>query len=255
MLELLAGDYEQSMIKSDMQFRRKDLKPDLVYIAGDRTEMLGCAAAAFHNNIPIVHYGSGVVNGLITTFDDINRHCIGLWATIALCEDRKSYMTINRLWNTIGKDTLRDKMNMHIVGNVYLDDWEVDENLVPNEPYDLILINPTTLTNEFAVQWETIRKEISIGCNPDAGYSKNFKVTYDNLPRPQFLGLMKNCERYITNSSNVYYESDKAGLKEEQIVMVGSRNINRSSPKQWNQDWSSSDKIVKILKKWWKQNG
>ena len=228
-------------------------KPDLIYIAGDRIEMVAAACAAFHNNIPIAHYGSGIVNQLISTYDDISRHCIGLWATIAFCEDRKSYMVINRLWNTIGKCTFKDKMNLHIVGNVYLDDLIIDESLVPEEPYDLALFNPTTLTEDSDEIMFPERKCIRIGSNPDGqgymGVIKEGFITYDNLPRPQFLGLLKNCTRFITNSSCAYYEAPYLGLKKEQIIIRGMRNRMRSTPQ--NLQAGASDKIIKIIKEWW----
>ena len=86
---------------------------------------------------------------------------------------------------------------------------------------------------------------IQIGCNPDLRVGKWGGVDqyYDNLPRPQFLGLLKNCRRFITNSSAAIYEAPHF-LKPEQIIMVGDRNRNR--PKGPFKT-GASDRIVEIL--------
>jgi len=104
---------------------------------------------------------------------------------------------------------------------------------------------------------------IRIGENPDGYVSSRMRVNFDfktiehkNLPRAQFLGLLKNCNRYITNSSSAYYEAMPLDLKREQIVLVGNRNKNRSSPMEWKQDYKTSERICQILKAWWlKKNG
>ena len=74
---------------------------------------------------------------------------------------------------------------------------------------------------------------------------------YENLPRKIFLGLLKNCSRFITNSSCAYYEAP-AFLKPEQIIIVGKRNKRRSSSFSSMGKGGSSDKIIKILEKYFK---
>src|SRR5512138_2605050 len=132
---------------------------DLVFITGDRVEMCAAAAAAFHSKVKIAHFYAGVVNDPITTFDDIDRHCITLWSDIQFCEDLESYLhagllKVAMLPRIHGERTGAE--NAHIVGISHLDDLEVDESKVPVEddysedlcdewevttPYDLLLIN------------------------------------------------------------------------------------------------------------------
>ena len=238
-------------------------KPNCIFITGDRIEMTAAACAAFHKNIPIIHYGSGIVNTPISTFDDINRHCISLWADIALCEDMGSANKVGMLWLNIEKITpihadwgidkpnvlfQLEERNIYIVGITHLDDLEIDESLVPKEPYDLVLYNPTTKYAECPII-HLDRDIIVIGPNADPWLTEwHLKSNYDNLPRPQFLGLLKNCERYITNSSSAYYE--RSIMKEgSEIVMMGDRNKNRSTPTDLK--GGASDKIIKIIKEWW----
>lgn len=244
---------------------------DLVLICGDRSEMLASATAAFHCNIRIVHYGSGITN-TIATYDDISRHNIALMANLCLCEDRKSAFTTFNLRQTIGKidpnhcncGCRHDENNIHVVENLYLEGLEtIDESLVPEEPYDLVLINPETLNKSTIeiynkadlITKEYYRKSIWVPNNPDQ-YEKligKINFDYDNVPRPQFLGLMKHCERFITNSSAAYYEAP-AFLRPEQIILVGERNKGRSTPTEWKQDYKTSDRILEIIKEWWAKN-
>jgi len=217
-------------------------KPDLVLIVGDRVEMCAAAAAAFHNKAKIAHFYAGVINDPVTTFDDVDRHCITLWSDIQFCESEETAQNTEALlypfkWS-----------NVHIVGISHLDDLEIDESKVPGEPYDLVLMNNPSLTDE-PVQFEAGPCIVHIGGNPD-GIIRKLKDAYyyGNLPRPQFLGLLKNCQRFITNSSSAIYEAPHF-LKPEQIVMVGDRNRNRTrGPFQTG----ASDRIVEILREYLK---
>jgi len=237
------------------------IKPDLVFCTGDRIEMTAGACASFHNRRKIAHYGAGIINDPITTLDDINRHYITMMADLAFCICESEARNVVDIWDFIKKININDiknnldlkNLNIYNVGLTHMDDIEIDESLVPSEGYDLILINPTTIINEIQ-QFESIRKTIIIGPNPDKPLDNlwDYKIDYNNLPRPLFMGLLKNCTKFITNSSAAYYEAPYF-LKPEQIVLVGLRNKNRSGS---NFKYGASDKIVKILKKWWmKENG
>jgi len=240
-------------------------KPDLFLAIGDRVEMAAGACAAFHTNIPIAHYGAGITNYPISTWDDINRHCITLWSDIVMCEDKHSAYITMHLWYIVNKIVSLRYDNIYIVGHSHLDDIEVDESLVPKisqgcydipKPYDLVLYNPTTMyKEEFGEIIEDLEYDstIWIGSNPDpSGSTYNpkdyFKNYYENLPRSEFLGLLKSCKRFISNSSCVYYEAPLF-LKPEQIIIIGDRNKNRST--KFDGKPGASDKIVEILKEYW----
>jgi len=182
-------------------------KVDAIYITGDRIEQHAGACAGFYENIKIIHYGSGITN-TIATYDDISRHNIALMADLCLCEDHKSAFTTFNLRQTIGKidpnhcncGCRHDENNIHVVENLYLEGLEtIDESLVPKEPYDLVLLNPETLSKK---EFDFISQErltIRIGSNPDGDVYDGWKkrqclcfVDLDNVPRPQFLGHTAN---------------------------------------------------------------
>jgi GDP/UDP-N,N'-diacetylbacillosamine 2-epimerase (hydrolysing) len=238
-------------------------KYDLIFITGDRVEMCAAAAAAFHNKIPIAHYYAGVINDPVTTFDDIDRHCITLWSDIQFVEN---YRALEVVWDL--KYASGSRINRcYDVGISHLDDLEIDESLVPSRnnyktittldegdgviidgkipvPYDLVLMNHESKYPK-GWFWDKERYEIQIEGNPDGKPEKliGCDVLFENLPRAQFLGLLKNCTRFITNSSCAIYEAPYF-LKPEQIIMIGDRNKNR--PKDQFKT-GASDRIVKIL--------
>jgi len=230
-----------------------EFKPDLIVIIGDRIEVFGCGICALFKNIETVHLGAGITNN-ISTFDDLIRHSLTLFSSIQLCEDRESAKVVQSLFNSI-KVGLR--ANSYIIGNPYIDEDlpELDFSLVPKEDYDLVLINPTTLIKDnITIKQERIH--IVIGKNPDPSifYDGMHCPTYNNLPRSQFLGLMKNCKRFISNSSSIYYECPLY-LRPEQIIKVGLRNSNRSSNFEEMKKYpNTANRIITILKEWWLKN-
>lgn len=279
-LQLFPQDFLKSYAATDDWFDEHG-RPDLMFITGDRVEMCAAAAAAFHNKVKIAHFYAGVVNDPITTFDDVDRHCITLWSDIQFVENEEAKQTI------YGDDETYDgtvyfgllhaickEANCHIVGISHLDDLDVDLSLVPigeggyYAPYDLILWNrpPITPYEELQKDMDDIANgtcgdrgpgliTIQIGGNPDGNDlliedegNSCPHIFYDNLPRPQFLGLLKNCQRFITNSSAAIYEAPHF-LKPEQIVMVGDRNRNRP---RGPFKTGASDRIVEILREYLK---
>jgi UDP-N-acetylglucosamine 2-epimerase len=238
---------------------KKEYKPDLIYITGDRVEMCAASMASFLNHIPICHYGGGITN-TIATFDDILRHNITLMADIELCEDQRSTDRVSSICNVLKLNKL-----ISTVGNLYIEDIDkVDESLVPNMQYDLILYNKTTLNkDDFRLDIELSDQIILIGPNPDCETKDLIEskiedseiIYYNNLPRSQFLGLLKNCSRYITNSSSAFYEAPYF-LKPENIIKIGSRNSNRSTDFNEMQKYpNTANRIIEILKTWWLKNG
>lgn len=270
LVDLIAGQYCPTVNLMEDYFISHDC--DLFLAMADRIEMCAAVSVAFHYGVKIAHVYAGITNIPLSTLDDINRHCITLWSDITFCEDLQSAKVVYDLWCSIHKnkkyitnfvatkDYSREDFggtNIYIVGITHMDDLELNTSLVPSEPYDLVLINPT-ITMEEIVEIES-KFAIIIEPNPDNTELQVVNIekveryiSYETLPRPQYLGLLKNCTRFISNSSDVYYIAPQ-WLKPEQIILIGERNKNRSTPKKL--ETGASDKIVKILKEWWeKQN-
>lgn len=230
---------------------------DIALICGDRVEMCGAAAACFHSHIPIAHMYAGTGTN-ISTLDDINRHVITLWSNIQFCESDTAAKRVENLFSSTGK-----KPDWHVVGITHMDDIDMDnldDSLVlEEEPYDLILYNPITYGSGRSMKmYEEIRsaiakldgtKLIAVSPNPDDdGYVESLLKAYtthcyNSLPREMFLGLLKNCRRFITNSTSAIYEAPHF-LKPEQIVHIGERNRDRDKGPFMT---GASDRIVQVL--------
>lgn len=219
-IHLVPGDFLMSFIMMYNYLMTHEVA--YVFLMGDRLEVTAAGFAAFHLSVPIIHMHGGVKN-IITTLDDINRHVLTLWSDIQIVESRKAKRNVKKLCKAIGKEP-----NVYIGGITHLDDIIMDYSKVPKVPYNIILYNPTTRTNEVL--------NIVIGPNEDTKW-------YNNLPREQFLGLLEKCDRFISNSSSTIYEAPYF-LKKRQIVNLGERNKNRTKCKAKN---GGADKIANIL--------
>jgi len=101
---------------------------------------------------------------------------------------------------------------------------------VPKEEYDLHLIHYSNIT------------KFGIVFDKDLGVINSLA----SLPRPQFLGLLKNCKRFMTNSSCEYYEAPLF-LKPEQIIHIGERNKERGSKYADMKIKNATKNIIKAL--------
>ena len=230
-------------------------KPDYVLVCADREEIVFVSLAAFHLGIDCIQLYAGERSQKFSTWDDVHRHVISLYSNIHTCTSVTAANRVKKLLRIIGKDT----KGVYVVLPTTLDDIEIDENLVPVYPYDVVLYNPCTLLpNEIQSELEEIQKLLDkqtfwIEPNGDL-YSKRVEIFAKDLngvkyllslPRPLFLGLLKNCSRFISNSgTTLTYEADYL-LKKEQIIPIGIRNYGRDKPDRLEQ--GGSEQIAKII--------
>lgn len=238
----------------------ENVKPDVALLPTDRKEMLMVAIAAFFTGIPIIHFHAGDINPTGSSYDETIRPMISLMASCWLCNGGESTENVKDLLDAVYRTT----DGVYNVGSTAFDDIEVDDLLVPNHPYDLVVYHPPTATPE-VIPKELEEIEHLLNNNrfvfwgypnsdePGSGtiieYIKSVKQrrgdmieVFNHISRPLFLGLMKHCSRYITNSSSAIYEA--MFLKEGQIVHIGYRNAERVFSKI---EPGASDKIIKIL--------
>ena len=227
-------------------------RPDIVLIPCDRKEQVPVALVCLSKNVPIAHFYSGSsIGGNIQ--DEIYGMIIALCSHIHLCHDEEAAKTLKK----IGIEEWRIK----VVGSTAFDDVVLDYSLVPNEPFDLVLINPDTVSKEkteksieeaLSKLW---RRTVIIGPNEDENreiilkkivqFVKKSKVVcdfYDSVSRGQFLALLKKCEHFITNSSSAFYEAPYFSTS---CILVGERNKFRKVPSKIVT--GASDRIVEIL--------
>lgn len=261
----IPGHKYLSEFSRDAESYFKIYSPDIIIIPCDRIEMLMAAIAAFIANIPIIHFHAGDINPIRSSFDTVIRHMISLMASYWLCDGKIATKNTKALLKSVKRDT--DIENVYNVGSTAFDDMVIDGSLVPTIPYDLILYHPPTLMPE-AIPAELDEIERLINENPSRhifwGYPnsdepgskaiisgiKRAKIMFrdritifKNIPRAQFLGLMRSCSRFIGNSSSMIYEVPKF-LNKKQIIQIGDRNKGRVYD---GIEEHASEKIIKIL--------
>lgn len=228
---------------------------DAIIIPSDRVEHLPVVIAAFHKNIPIIQLYAGDISS--GTFDDYNRYVYSVYASVVFCDTEEAAKRVRPLFAIIKKDPT----HIYVSGMTHFDDIKIDESEVPKFDYNIVLYNPITRdknpeerTNKELREIQKLLNQMHtfwFAPNEDPGrnyiieFAKNLNnVTYlDRIERNKFLGLLKNCSYFISNSSLIYYEAKKF-LKEEQIIEIGERNKIREEVPITT---GGSDTIIKIL--------
>lgn len=203
-----------------------------ILAVGDRSETYDCVLEHYRKNVPIIHLWSGEKSD--GTHDEVYRHSMTLMSMMQLCTNDTAMKRTESLCASVGKES-----NAYTIGNIMLDDLSIDNSIVPNEKYILILYNPNTLCrektkedinqiNDYLHVFSNL-KTIWIEPNGDPNSDLVMEyVTHKNLPRPQFLALIKNCSAFVTNSSCQYYEAQFL-IDESKIKPIGERNSMRES--------------------------
>ncbi|CAB1057790.1 UDP-N-acetylglucosamine 2-epimerase (EC [Olavius sp. associated proteobacterium Delta 1] len=221
------------------------IKPDFVFILGDRGEVLGMAICALEMNIPIIHlFGGDVTQGGV---DEPVRHAITKLATIHLTSNKESADRVLKM----GEEPWR----VHVVGSPVLDLIKHKRFTPPEqiiEKFDLNLDNPVILLLQHSVTWQVedaeyqIRQTMAaidqlgfqtIAVYPcaDPGYEKIIEVLqeyeqrsyfqlYNNIEFSDYWGLMNVAGVFVGNSSAGVMETPSFHLP---FVNIGIRQEDR----------------------------
>jgi UDP-N-acetylglucosamine 2-epimerase (non-hydrolysing)/GDP/UDP-N,N'-diacetylbacillosamine 2-epimerase (hydrolysing) len=220
------------------------IRPDILLILGDRSEMLVGAVGATYMGVPIAHIHGGDVSGNV---DEPVRHAITKLAHIHFPATKKSGERIIKM----GEESWR----VHVVGAPGLD--PIISEKVPDRKeiaakYGLNLSKPVLLVLQHSVVTEAedaanqIRETLEavnelkqqtvlIYPNADAGGRRMIKTIkeYEKYPfvkafksvlHEDYLGLMKLASVMIGNSSSGIIEAPSFGLP---VVNIGTRQIGR----------------------------
>ena len=236
--------YKKELLTDDIN------KADYVIAVGDRTEMYDFILEVFRANIPIIHLWAGEISQ--GTHDEVYRHSMTLMSNIQLCTNEAAKKRVESLCNAIDK-----RPEAYIIGNLMLDDMDADNSAVPEHPYILVLYNPPTLLDRIRIiqEIEEIRKilrekqlpYIWIEPNGDKySYLLREYVNTPTLPRAKFLGLIKHCEYFITNSSCQFYEAPFL-MDKDKIISIGERNKERESKYSEMGIHGATKRIINVL--------
>ena len=245
----LEGSNHFTMVKSlgiflssfvDVLYRQK---PDWIILAGDRGEQLMGSIAGAYTYTPVAHVQAGERSGNI---DGTARHALGKFAHLHLAANDDAAQRLLRL----GEEPFR----VHNVGAPQLD--ELQEGLVASraeigqiyrleesEPYLLVVQHPVTeemdrAEEQIMVLIEALDRfkirKVWILPNNDAGsatlrrallqHRRSDIQIHENLPRKDYLGLLKHCQAIVGNSSSGLLEAPTFGIP---AVNMGRRQNDR----------------------------
>ncbi|MAE84615.1 MAG: hypothetical protein CMB80_17885 [Flammeovirgaceae bacterium] len=234
---------------------------DFAVVIGDRREIMFACLAFFVTGVKVYQLAAGDLSRKITLVDDYFRHLITIISSKQVCFSKKSRRTSDDLLNVLGLEN-----HSILCPNPTLSDIDVDDTNRPiDEPYDLILLHPQSLSRDSTLSdskevkclIDLGKRNVIIRGNKDLHFEILFSLweeldlndsvsVFDNLKKPEFISLLKNCDRFITNSSCSFYEAPFF-LREDQILRVGNRNRGREIVKYDKSQLQSSSRIFDFL--------
>lgn len=213
---------------------------DYILAPGDRKETFEFCLKHY-GRIPIIHLWAGEVSQ--GTHDEIYRWAITGMSMMQLCTNDQARQNVDLYCRSVGKFP-----DSHVVGNVMFD------NLPESYEYDVVLYNPPTMLTELEIE-----EELSKICGmlspivfwfPPNGDDRSDLIrpfqNVQNMARPQFLALVKNCRLFISNSSCIDYEV-KHIIPEGKIIRIGERNRERESRYTDMTIPNATENIINIL--------
>ena len=226
----------------------EEIRPDVILLLGDRAEMLAGAVVGTYLSIPVAHVHGGEIT---STVDEHVRHAITKLAHIHFAATEQAAERIRRL----GEDPSR----VFVVGAPSLDEILGEEGMDPvdamtalglpvQHPLVLVIQHPVSLESDRAGdQMEATLEAVSdlgyltvvVYPNADAGGRRMIRVIQDhlhrplihafrNIPRREFLGLLRAADVLVGNSSTGIIEAASLRLP---AVNIGSRQEGRDRGK------------------------
>ena len=244
----------------------KAIRPDIILLLGDRPEMLASAIVGVYLSIPIAHIHGGEVT---STVDEFARHAITKLSSLHFAATTLSSKRILKM----GEPPSR----VFVVGAPGLDSILSGESTLPGEIAEkykldlskkIILVIQHSVTMEIPLAAKQMRQtmeaikelkcqSIIIYPNADPGSSGIIKAInkyrqypymriYKNIPRADYLGLMKVADAMVGNSSSGIIEASSFALP---VVNIGSRQRNRERSTNVIDVSYNKDKIKDAIKK------
>ncbi len=221
------------------------IKPDILLVLGDRSEVLAGAIAAMYLNIPIAHiHGGDVTRGGL---DESVRHAVTKMASIHFPATPTSAERIAKMgeeeWriNIVGAPALDTILNVTPLSRAKL---ARRFDLPEDRPWFLVLQHSVTTESEIAGEQfaETLSaldafdvEKIFIYPNSDAGGLQIIALldrikaepgnhVFPSIPHREFLSLMNHCSVMVGNSSSGIIESSSFKIP---VVNIGMRQEGR----------------------------
>ena len=231
----------------------ESINPDIVFLVGDRYEVLAAAIAANYMNIFLVHLQGGELTGSV---DENVRHSVTKLSHLHFVNTKKAKKIVEQLGENpkmvfnVGCPSIDYIKKINFNKIKIKQPFGIGAQIDLEKPYFVFLIHPVTtkyiennqLINEMIELAKILNDQIIwIWPNNDAGANFmtkkirafrekfnpkiNFVVNFDSI---SYLKLIKNCKCLIGNSSSAIREGSYLGIK---AVNVGDRQQQREQAK------------------------
>ena len=252
-----------------------DYEPDIILCGFDRKEMPPIAYSAYLQGYPVAQIFAGDIAG--GTLDDGFRFGISNYADILFCSTHRAADRVKQAnhWRW----ELGQKPLIKVVGATHHDDMKAAEPAAHwmKKPFAVVLYNPPNIARDASCSPDRFKKEVRdcweaarsyghvvwVAPNGDCGSDiikelvTKSKVMKDvdwmvDMPRAEYLTLLKNCKAVVGNSSSMFYE---APYFNKPIVQVGARNKYREAMRYDDCMPGASEKILSTLVKYVNEGG
>lgn len=216
------------------------VKPDLVLCGFDRPEMVPVAYAAYHANIPVAQIFAGDLAG--GAWDDADRFAISQYASMLFVSGKAQKRRLEKALSW--RKEMDDMPEIIISGATHFDDMSMSTPMAvcAVERFNVVLYNPPSLLDLEGIKKELdeiltlIGDERTIWFEPNGDPFSDLIMDYvgskerpniffrKSVDRNKFLGYLMCCERFIGNSSSMFYEGQAFRTEK---VQVGIRNAYR----------------------------
>ena len=231
---------------------------DYICVLGDRRELPFIALAALNLEKNLIHIAAGEYVEGLPTHDQYVRPMVSIISKYQICFSVKAENEVKKLFKGISYL----KPNTFVFGNPVFSGIKLNSvKRSIKENYDLVLMHPNSLSKE-QTKKDILeiknklknKKTIIINGNKDTNYdiiqnfytklknNKNY-IFVESLPKKQYFGLVKYCDKFYTNSSSI---TEIKFLNKNCLYRIGIRNKNRSESLLNNK---SPKYLLQLLKK------
>ena len=235
-----------------------DLKSQIVLVVGDRVEAFAAAAAGHIAGAVVAHVHGG--DRALGQVDDSLRHAISKLAHVHFPATKQSAARIAKLGE--------DRWRIHQVGSPGLDGLHAHD-VAPGQRIALLVLHPVDPNDaDEHARAQTVLRAVSsvpfdviaiIYPNTDpgaAGIARCWRAhatdarfrMFPDLPRPQFLGLLRDATVLVGNSSSGIIEAASFGTP---VIDVGPRQRGRERSQNVTNVPYSEAAIRRALKRIW----
>ena len=242
----------------------KESRPDIFLIQGDRSESLAAAIAASYLNIPIAHFSGGDLT-YGGTIDDRIRPAISDFAHIHFPSTKRSAEVLIKRGEEPWRVHFFGNPGVNLTKEPFTNSHELATKLNIDITRDLIVVLQHPVEPEQAEQQmeETMAAVKELGLqtiviypNSDLGSQSIIKIikkyeghlikTYETLPRPDFIGLLRMAKVLVGNSSSGIVEAPSINLP---VVNIGERQAGRETVGNVINTDYNKNQIMKAIKK------